>query len=70
LSIPSELRKAVGLDHGGDVRVELHGNEIRIFTVAQIIARAQQLTRALIGDTPGMSVDDFLAARRKETERE
>jgi AbrB family looped-hinge helix DNA binding protein len=47
LSIPAEFRKAVGLDHGGDVVVELAGREIRIRTV-----------------------DDFLAERHREAERE
>ena len=70
LSIPAEFRKAVGLDHGGDVVVELAGREIRIRTVDEVIAQSQALTRRLIGTKPGASVDDFLAERRREAERE
>jgi AbrB family looped-hinge helix DNA binding protein len=70
LSIPAEFRKAVGLDHGGDVVVELAGREIRIRTVDEVIAQSQALTRRLIGTKPGASVDDFLAERRREAEHE
>ncbi len=70
LSIPAEFRKAVGLEHGGDVVVELDGREIRIRTVDEAIERAQALTQRLIGGKPGASVDAFLAARRREAERE
>jgi AbrB family looped-hinge helix DNA binding protein len=70
LSIPAEFRKAVGLDHGGDVVVELAGREIRIRTVDEVIAQSQALTRRLIGTKPAASVGDFLAERRREAERE
>ena len=70
LSIPAKFRKAVGLDHGGDVVVELAGREIRIRTVDEVIAQSQALTRRLIGTKPAASVGDFLAERRREAERE
>jgi bifunctional DNA-binding transcriptional regulator/antitoxin component of YhaV-PrlF toxin-antitoxin module len=70
LSIPAEFRKAVGLDHGGDVVVELAGREIRIRTVDEVIAQSQALTRRLIGTKPDASVDDFLAERQREAELE
>jgi AbrB family looped-hinge helix DNA binding protein len=70
LSIPSEIRKAIGLEHGGNVVVELAGNEIRIRTVAEAIARAQELTHRLLAGQPGTSVDDFIAERRKQAEDE
>jgi AbrB family looped-hinge helix DNA binding protein len=63
LSLPAELRKAVGLERGGDVVVELAGNEIRIRTVDAVVARAQDLTRRLLGGKTGATVDDFLAER-------
>lgn len=40
LSIPAEFRKAAGIEHGGDVIVELIGHEIRIRTVDEVIAHA------------------------------
>ena len=70
LSIPAEFRKAVGLERGGDVVVELDGREIRIRPVDEVIAQAQALTRRLIGGELGASVDAFLAERRREAEHE
>jgi AbrB family looped-hinge helix DNA binding protein len=70
LSIPAKFRRAVGLEHGGDVVVELDGREVRIRTVDAVVERAQTLTRQLIGGKPGASVDAFLAERHREAERE
>jgi bifunctional DNA-binding transcriptional regulator/antitoxin component of YhaV-PrlF toxin-antitoxin module len=70
LSLPAEFRKAVGLDHGGDVVVELDGREIRIRTVDEVVARAQALTRRLLGNASDASVDAFLTERRRDAEAE
>jgi antitoxin component of MazEF toxin-antitoxin module len=70
LNIPPEMLRAIGIEHGGDVVVELIGNEIRIRTVAEGLARAQELTRRLLEGKPDSSVDDFIAWRRGEAERE
>ncbi|HEX4113502.1 MAG TPA: AbrB/MazE/SpoVT family DNA-binding domain-containing protein [Stellaceae bacterium] len=70
LSLPAEFRKAVGLDRGGDVVVELEGNVIRIRPLREVIAEAQALTRKLLGDRVGTSVDDFIAERRREAAEE
>jgi bifunctional DNA-binding transcriptional regulator/antitoxin component of YhaV-PrlF toxin-antitoxin module len=70
LSLPAEFRKVVGLERGGDVVVELAGKEIRITTVDEVVARAQELTRRLLAERAGTSVDDFLTERRREAERE
>ena len=40
LSIPAEFRKTVGLEHGGDVVIELVGREIRIRTIDEVVAQA------------------------------
>jgi AbrB family looped-hinge helix DNA binding protein len=66
VSLPAEIRKAVGLDHGGDVVFELDGKEIRIRTVDEVVDQAQALTRHLLKSRSGASVDDFLAERRRE----
>lgn len=68
ISLPAGFRKAIGLEHGGDVVVELDGRDIRIRTVDEVIARAQALTRRLLGDNPAASVDAFLAERRPDAE--
>ena len=70
LSIPAEFRKAVGLERGGDVVVQLYDREIRIRTVEEVIAQAQVLTGRLIGRKPEASVDAFLSERRREAAHE
>ncbi len=66
LTIPAKFRKAVGLDRGGEVVVELDDREIRIRTVDEVVDHAQTLTRRLLGDNPNASLDAFLAERRRE----
>jgi len=70
LSIPAEFRKAVDLERGGDVVVELDGSGIRIRTVQEVIAQARALTEQLIGGKPEASVDAFLSERRQEAAHE
>ena len=70
VSLPAELRKAIGLDRGGDVVFELNGREIRIRTVDEVIDQAQAITKRLLGGKPEASVDAFLAERRREAKRE
>lgn len=64
LSLPAEFRKAVGLARGGNVVIELDEVEIRIRTVHETVARAQELSRRLLAGKPNVSVDDFLAQRK------
>ena len=64
VQLPAELRRAVGLENGGDVVIELDELGIRIRTVAAVVAHAQALTRQLLGKAPSASVDAFIAARR------
>jgi len=66
ISLPAEFRRAMGVEGGGKVLVELDGNEIRIRTVREAVARAQALSRRLFADKPNVSVDDFLAHRRED----
>jgi bifunctional DNA-binding transcriptional regulator/antitoxin component of YhaV-PrlF toxin-antitoxin module len=66
LSLPAEFRKAVGLERGGNVIVELDGKDIRIRTIAEAVARAQAMSRRLLAGKPNLSVDDFLAHRRED----
>jgi bifunctional DNA-binding transcriptional regulator/antitoxin component of YhaV-PrlF toxin-antitoxin module len=70
LGLPAELRKAVGLDRGGDVVIELDGADIRIRTVREVVARAQALSEELLAGKPDAGVDARLAERRKDAERE
>ena len=70
ISLPAEFRKAVGLERGGDVVVELEGREIRIRTLDEVVAHAQALTHRLLRGKPDATVDAFLAERRREVEGE
>ena len=70
ISLPVEFRKAVGLERGGDVVVELDGREIRIRTLDEVVAHAQALTHRLLRGKPDATVDAFLAERRREVEGE
>ena len=71
LSIPSEFRKALGLEAGGNVIVKLEGNELRIYSAKEALRRAQQKSMRLApAGTRGMSSDELIADRRRETRRE
>ena len=66
ISLPAEFRKAVGLERGGNVIVDLDGCDIRIRTVQEAVAQAQAIARRLFADKPNVSADDFLAHRRED----
>jgi AbrB family looped-hinge helix DNA binding protein len=70
ISLPAEFRKAVGLEHGGDVVVELDGKDIRIRTIDEGIARAQAIARRLFADKPSVSADDFVKHRKQDWGKE
>ena len=70
LTVPLGVRAAVGLERGGPVVLEIVDGELRVRSVAQAMARARALTRELTLGLTGVSVDDFLADRRRETERD
>jgi AbrB family looped-hinge helix DNA binding protein len=70
LSLPAEIRKAVGLERGGDVIVELDDHDIRIRTIVEVVAHAQDLVRRLLPAGPEASVAGFLAERRRESAEE
>lgn len=65
ISLPAEFRRAIGAEQGGDVVVELDGDEIRIRTVRAAVARSQALAQRLFGDNPEVSSDAFLAERKR-----
>lgn len=70
ISLPAEFRKAIGLEHGGDVVIELDGRDVRIRTGDETVARAQELTRRLLAGKPEASLDAFLQERHREAEQE
>ena len=69
LVIPSAFRKALGINRGGEVTLELDEDGVRISTTKLRIARAQRRVRKYI--QPGISlVDELIAERRREAKRE
>ncbi|HEY5211112.1 MAG TPA: AbrB/MazE/SpoVT family DNA-binding domain-containing protein [Stellaceae bacterium] len=71
ISLPAAFRKAVGLDRGGDVVVELDGSVIRIRSLKEVIGEAQAIARRIMGNNdPEGSVDAFIAERRREAAKE
>jgi AbrB family looped-hinge helix DNA binding protein len=77
ISIPAEMRKALGIAPGGKIVVQLvdteDAREIRIFTPSEGLRRAQELTRKLMPprtETGGYWSDELIAERRREVARE
>ena len=66
MSLPIEIRRRLGLEHGGAVLVEETAEGVVLRTVAQAVARAQALSKALTEGKAGTSVDDFLKERKSE----
>ncbi len=65
LSLPAELRRAVGLERGGPVRIELIDGMIRIRTMQDVKDRIRALARDS-GLADKASVADFLDYRAAE----
>ena len=70
ISLPADFRKAVGLEQGGDVVVELDGRSIRIRTLDEVVADAQARARRLVGAKPDATVRAFIAERHRQAQDE
>jgi bifunctional DNA-binding transcriptional regulator/antitoxin component of YhaV-PrlF toxin-antitoxin module len=70
LQRPHAVRRAAGLENGGEVVLELSGGKIQIRALDDVVAAAQEATRSLVGETPEASVDAFRAERRRAAARE
>jgi len=67
--IPAEFRRALGLDVGDEVILDLQEGQLTLFTPWQAIRRAQELVRRHV--PPGRRlVDELIAERRAEATRE
>ena len=67
MSLPADIRKRLGLAEGGAVFLEETPDGVVLRTAAQAVAHAQAMARKFIGDRDDVSVDDFLAQRRKDS---
>ena len=65
LSLPAEVRREVGLEKGGAVRIDLVDGSIRIRTMSEVKDHIRALARDS-GLTGKASVADFLSWRDEE----
>lgn len=69
LQVPVEIRRALGLKDGDAVTLEVVDGELHVIPYREVIRRVQERFRRSV--PPGVSlVDDFIAERRAEAERE
>ncbi len=69
MSIPADIRRAMGLEKGGAVHLELVEGHLEITTMDQAIKNIQKMARE-DGWHDKISVDSFIASRRTEAKRE
>lgn len=65
--IPAEFRRDLGIKAGDTVVLRIENDELRITTLQQRLAKAQQWVRKHV--TPGTSLSDELIAERREAAR-
>ena len=70
ITIPLNVRTALGLERGGPVVLEVVEGELHVRSVVQAMERARAISRSIVAGREGASVDDFLADRRREAARE
>lgn len=69
MNIPAQIRREVGLEHGGAVMMSVVAGEIRMRPLRHVLADLQGDARAVFAGS-GDSVDRFLTERRQEARRE
>ncbi len=62
--IPASFRKALGINAGDEIVLQIKDDELRIMTLKRRIQRAQESVRRHI--KPGRSLVDELIAERRE----
>ena len=69
LSIPADMRRALGIEKGGSVSLRLGDEGLHLKTPHQFVKRIQKMARE-DGPHEKLSVDDFINWRREEARRE
>ncbi len=69
MNIPAQIRREVGLEHGGPVMVSVVDGEIRMRVMRQVLAELQAEARDGFAGS-GETVEHFLLERRDEARRE
>jgi antitoxin PrlF len=69
MSIPADIRRAMGLEKGGYVQLKLDDSGLHLETPHQFVKRIQKMARETGWANAG-TVDEFITERRKEAARE
>lgn len=67
--IPASFRRALGIQPGDTVVLRIENNELRMTTLRQRLAKAQQLVRKHVTQATSL-VDELIAERREAARRE
>jgi AbrB family looped-hinge helix DNA binding protein len=67
--IPAEYRQALGLHVGDEVILRLEDGEVRLFTLRQVLKRAQELVRRYNPEGRSLA-DELIMERRQEAANE
>lgn len=69
LQVPADIRRALGLNDGDAVTMEVVDGELRVRAYRETLARIRERMKPYV--VPGVSiVDELIAERRAEAERE
>ena len=68
--LPADVRRSLGLEHGGTMRLELTDQAIVLRTSAQRLAYARALAAEMLKGVAGSAVDDLIADREAEVRQE
>jgi bifunctional DNA-binding transcriptional regulator/antitoxin component of YhaV-PrlF toxin-antitoxin module len=69
LIVPAEFRKAMAIDSGDTVIIELEGDELRVRSLRTALNRARARLRRFVPEGISLS-DELIAERRAEAERD
>jgi len=67
--VPAEVRKELRLEPGEALTLIVQDNAVRIISLREALKQVQALARKKTGGRTGL-VDEFIAERRREAERE
>ena len=68
--IPAEFRKALGVEIGDAMLIQLKGEELRLRSRQAAIKRVQAMVRKYLPDESRSLADELIAERREEAARE
>jgi AbrB family looped-hinge helix DNA binding protein len=69
MNIPAQIRRAIGLEHGGTVMISVVDGEVRMRALRQVLAELQAEAQEVFAGS-GETVETFLRERRDEARRE